>query len=117
MREMIDKWTPKIKSLLHKLFWILVAIFLFSLVCQDFDRHDGGYIRPAVAYIIEVGMSCYADAVETANTPLASLTIAKIILFIFYCFGALFVATCVFGLWFLIKSLFEEDEEKSSYDY
>lgn len=105
---MIETWVPKIKRLFKKFILISVAIFPLIIVCEDLDKRDGGYIKPAAAFIISTGTSCYFEAVEIANTPLASLTIAKIFLFIFYCVLAWFIIMCAYGTWSLINSLLDE---------
>lgn len=111
MKELIEEWAQKNKNLLHKLFYIVVAIILIGLICEDLVSRDGGYIRPAVSYIIGIGMSCCADAVEIANTPLASLTIAKIFLFIWYCSVAWLLTMFAYGIWSCLRDFLKRHDE------
>lgn len=97
MNELLRKW-PRIKSIFNNLIWILIGIFALILICLDLDSRNG-YIKPIASSIIITSMSCYFDAVQIANTPLASLTIAKIFLLIFYCIAAFFIIKCSFGIW------------------
>lgn len=111
MKELFEKLAPKIKKLLKRLFWIAAVIFLLSVVCQDLDRFDDGYIRPTVAYVTSIARSCCAHGVEIANTPLASLTIAKIFTLIWYCLIAWFLAMVAYGIWSFIRDVLDNSNQ------
>jgi hypothetical protein len=111
MQEIFENLSAKIKKHLNKAIWTVASVFLFIVVISDLDRPDGGYIMPTVIYITGVVMACGADAIEIADTPLASLTIAKIFILAWYCLIAWFLANCAWGIWSYISDLLSRHQE------
>lgn len=112
MQQFIEKLMPKIKTAARKLFWILGIFILLTLVLRDLDAPGGGYLEWIFTCIFSLLMSGYNDAVEIAQTPLASLTIAKIFIFLWYCSIAWLISMVGYGLWSAISEKLEDQQMK-----
>lgn len=99
MEEMSNKWVAKIEAFVEDWFFILLLIFFIRCIFS-FD----GFML-IIFYIINSVVSCYVDVLEIANTPLAYITINKIVMFICYCITALVGIICVYGIWSCLRDL------------
>lgn len=112
MEQLHERLMPKIKIAASKLFWILGIFILLTLVLRDLANPGGGYLNWIFTCTFSLLMSSYNDAVEIAQTPLASLTIAKIFTFIWYCFIAWLIYMFGYGLWSAISEKLEDQQNK-----
>lgn len=88
------KKNPKIKRFLKNMFWTIAVFFIFLIVIKDTHASDGGYLKYVFTYCFFFLESGRLHAVEIADTPLASLTLAKLGVFIFYVFIAISLWRC-----------------------
>lgn len=116
MKEMIEKWMPKIENLfnnyVHKIIFIVFLIILIQLIFYDLFNSNDEYIKHTIYYIIFVWISLQNNALEIANTPFASLTISNIILFVEI---VIFNVVCIFAILFLIKRFLISYNEENYY--
>lgn len=84
MQEFIERLSPKIKKNAKKALWIFASFIAFLIIVSDFDKPGGGYIQLVFTWGLSTIIAGYIHTVEIANTPLADLTIAKIVGLMFY---------------------------------
>lgn len=84
MQELIKRLSPKLKQITKKSLWVFAGLVAFFTIVIDLDKPGGGYIRLVFHWVLSMIITGYTNAVEIANTPLAAMTIAKIVGLIFY---------------------------------
>ncbi len=93
MQEFFKDCNQRLKKVVKTSTWMVVII----LVLNDLDSPGNGYLGSMFSYGFSKLMVGYYDFVEIAQTPLASLTIAKIIAFTLYMIAAKLMWICVSG--------------------
>ncbi|WP_068466715.1 hypothetical protein [Candidatus Protochlamydia phocaeensis] len=108
----MQKLIEKFKKILNAFFWLLGGILALRLICYDLDTPGGGYLQFIFISIFSLLLSSYKDAAEILQTPLASLTIAKILALVWYALLSWFLFSIASGIWFFISEKLEEQQNK-----
>jgi hypothetical protein len=112
MHKLIERSMHKIKYFVKKLFWIIGIFTVLTIVLRDLDKPGGGYLQWIFTWIFLVLMSGFNDAVEIAQTPLASLTMAKIFIFVWYVSIACLILILANKLWSSISDKLDDLQNK-----
>lgn len=112
MDKLIERSMPKIKYVVKKLLWIIGIFTVLTIVLRDLDMPGGGYLQWIFTCIFLLFMSGYNDAVEIAQTPLASLTMAKIFIFVWYVSIAWLILILGYELWSSISDKLDDLQNK-----
>lgn len=113
MNEIINKILSKIRKqskvikVLKKALFLAATFTVLSIILEDLHAHEGGYLKSISRFILSLLEIGSDHLIEIANTPLASLTIVNIVVFLIYIFVAIniFKGACGVFLWLIEKQL------------